>query len=179
MNLTFKSFGVCCALIVVASTCLAKPAMKPTGPIDVTYKHFEYSPKGLHLFGGVQMTSAQYFVNAGDILVEQATGKTKSMKRATATPLAGQQVSITYKDVEAMKSMKTLADRAVITPEPERPGGARIDLTGNVLVEMNAQGALDGPSKTTLESATILIGDGPDYPQIKGERGHMTLTPQF
>ncbi|MCW3061320.1 MAG: hypothetical protein JWQ02_3141 [Capsulimonas sp.] len=179
MKLTLKSIGVCCALLSVVAACFAKPATKPTGPIDVTCKHFEYSPTALHLYGGVHMISAQYVVNAGDILVEQATGQAKSMKRATATPLAGQQVSIAYKNVESMQSMKTLADKAVITPETTRPGGARIDLTGNVMLEMNAQGALDGPSKTTMESATILIGSGPEYPQIKGESGHMTLTPQF
>ena len=179
MKLNLRYFAVCCAVAGAASVCFAKPTVKPTGPITIDYKHFEYSPASLHLYGGVQLNSTQYVINAGDILVVQTPGSTKTFKSATATPLPGAQVSMKFEDVEAMKSMKALADKAVITPDPTRPGGARIDLTGNVLLEMNAQGALDGPSKTNLEKATILIGDGPTYPRIEGEHGHTTLTPQF
>ncbi|WP_125206072.1 hypothetical protein [Capsulimonas corticalis] len=179
MKFNLRSFGACCALAALATASFAATAAKPTGPISLDYKHLEYSPTGLHLYGGVEMKSAQYLVNAGDILVVQAAGAAKTIKSATATPLPGAQVSLVFQDVEAMKSMKALADKAVITPDPTRRGGARIDLTGNVQLEMNSQGALDGPSKTTLEKATILIGEGPTYPRIEGEHGHTTLTPQF
>ena len=159
LKLNLRYLGVCCALAVSAAACFGKPARKPTGPITIDYKHFEYSPAGLHLYGGVRLTSSQYLVSAGDVLVEQGAGA-HGVKRATATPLAGEQVSLTFQDVAAMKSMKALADKAVVIPDPSRPSGARIDLTGNVLLEMNAAGALDGPSKTTLEVGDDPVGRG-------------------
>jgi hypothetical protein len=187
--LSNKSFrvGILGVMLILSGglRVLAQSDQAGPGPVTLNYHQFEYRGGNLHVFGGVTMTSQNYNLTADSVTIllaaKQANVKSKPLFQkavAESKPNTDQKVNMSLNIVSKGEFVKLSANRAVITPEPTRPGGFKLELTGgvNMLVTYNA--GLAEPSPTTLSHLVVLLGKGPDYPVFQGDGpGQTILTP--
>ena len=146
--------------------------------------------------GRVRMTSKDYDLSCETLtfLSEKPKGKAggrPALVKVTAEPAAGAQVTADVRRPDSLppdapapdesrpsggQAFHVVADHVAYVPENTRPGGVRVNFTGHVRVTTTA-GFLSGPSVTTTDQATILLGQGDDYPQIETGPAHITATP--
>lgn len=150
------------------------------GKVDVDFQYGNLTPSLWHLTGRVKMTTEDYDLAGEDVKVYFAPGKTgaSGLKRATVdgSPAGGKQMVAHIRQPLQSQAYEIFADHAVYLPDLSRPGGGRMDFTGHVKVIADS-GFLAEPSVSTTEQATILMGQGNDYPQIITGPAHITLTP--
>jgi len=152
------------------------------GNVHLQYtKGGSYTPTRAQVSGQVRLTSENYDLSCETLTFVSDKPKGKAggrpaLSRATAKPAAGEQVVADVRRPLEGQTFHVLADQAVYVPEPSRPGGVRIDFTGHVKVVTNS-GFLAEPSVTTTDHATILLGQGDDYPQLETGPAQITATP--
>ena len=167
---------------------VAAPAQSPPqahvtlGATTVDAPHFKLVGTDAVLFGGVTVTSTNYDMKADEVKVfgvPAKSGSPAAVSKITAEgdPAHGTQVTGHFNQLDLGRTYTMQADHAVYVPDSSRPGGGRLDFTGHAKMTVRAPDALAGPSVTTAEHITVLLGQGADYPQIEGENGHMTFTP--
>ena len=151
------------------------------GKVDLTFDAATYNPELLHLMGHAKMTSENYDLYAADIKAytlpgskSGASGLQQAIAEGGAVP--GTQVIAHIRQPLQSEEFDAYSDRAVYTPDATRPSGGAIKFTGHVKV-ISKSGFLAEPSLSTFETATVLLGAGPDYPKIDTGAGHITLTP--
>ena len=150
------------------------------GKVDITFDAATDDPKLLHLMGHAKMTSDDYDLYAADIKAytlsggSGAAGLQQAVAEGGAVP--GTQVIAHIRQPLQSEEFDVYSDRAVYTPDMSRPSGGAIKFTGHVKV-ITKSGFLAEPSLSTFETATVLLGAGPDYPKIDTGAGHITLTP--
>jgi len=151
------------------------------GNVHLQYtKGGSYTPTRAQVSGQVRLTSENYDLSCETLTIVSDKPKGKSerpvLSRATAKPLPGAQIVADVRRPLEGETFHVLADQAVYLPEPSRPGGVRIDFTGHVKVVTNS-GFLAEPSVAITDHATILLGQGDDYPELKTGAGNITMTP--
>ena len=152
------------------------------GATTVDAPHFRLVGTDAVLTGGVTVTSTNYDMKAAEVKifgVPSRTGGPAAVAKITAEgdPAHGTQVTGHFDQPALNRTYTMQADHAVYVPDSSRPDGGGIDFTGHAKMTVRAPDALAGPSVTTAEHITVLLGQGADYPQIEGENGHMTFTP--
>lgn len=153
----------------------------PIGEVNITFDRAVYDPALLHLIGHAKITSDSYDLYAADIKAytapgdkASASGIQKAVAEGGASP--GTQVVAHIRQPLQNQSFEITADRAVYQPDASRPSGGEIKFTGHVKV-VTKSAFLAEPSVSTFETATVLLGAGPDYPKIDTGAGHIILTP--
>lgn len=150
------------------------------GTVDLVARSAQYQPGLLHLKGQVKMTSEDYDLAGEDVKVfsTQGAGGKPALKNAfvEGNLKAGQQVVAHIRQPLQGQAYEIFADHAVYAPDKSRPSGGRMDFTGHVKVIANS-GFLAEPSVTVTDHATILMGQGDDYPQVSTGFAHIVLTP--
>lgn len=157
------------------------------GKVDLTYStsgDFNTTTGYGRAVGRVTMTSEDY-----DLSCETLTFRSEKPKaggrpllaEVTAEPAAGAQVTADVRRPDVLhpsdgQTFHIVADHAAYVPDRSRLNGVKIDFTGHVKVTTTA-GFLSGPSVTTTDRATILLGKGDDYPQVETGPAHVTATP--
>jgi hypothetical protein len=164
-------------------------AKQKIGTMTLAYKGgMRYAGGTLDLFGGFTATSETIDLSGQTINISLVSKRSQkggpSIARATAVgdPDKGTQVTGRFVDTLRKQTILMSADKAVYVPEPDRPGGGRVDFTGHVKVVIIAPLSLAEPSETTTDHAVILLGTNdpdaePKYPQVETGPGHITLTP--
>ena len=79
-----------------------------------------------------------------------------SRRRGRGFRLAGDRANI-RRPLES-ETFEIYSDKAVYLPEPSRPSGGEMTFTGHVKV-ITKSGFFAGPSTSTVESATVLLGN--------------------
>lgn len=150
------------------------------GTIDIVAQSAQGQPGFLHLKGQVRMTSEDYDLAGEDVQVfsSQPAGGKSALKKAVieGNLKAGQQVVAHVRQPLQGQAYQIFADHAVYSPDASRPAGGRMEFTGHVKV-ITDSGFLAEPSVSTMDRATILIGQGDDYPQVSTGPTHIVLTP--
>lgn len=151
------------------------------GTVVFDARSAQYRPGLLHLSGQVKITSADYDLAGEDIKLfstQPSGGGKATLKNAVVEgdPAAGKQVVAHIRQPLQGQAYEIFADHAVYAPDNSRPGGGRMDFTGHVKVITNS-GFLAEPSVTNTDHATILMGQGDDYPQVLTGPAHIVLTP--
>ena len=157
------------------------------GKVDFKFqKPFHYTPTGGQFAGKVKMTSENYDLSCETLtfVMDQPKSKAKSsgfggaVRKVTAEgdSSAGTQVIADIRRPLESQAFHIVADLAVYTPDPTRPGGVTLKFTGHVVIT-TASGFLAEPSVTTTDYATLRLGTGEDYPQLETGPGHVTVTP--
>jgi hypothetical protein len=151
------------------------------GTVHIDFDKLSETPGLLHLLGHAKMTSDDYDLLAADIKVYSTPGSkggVSGVRQAVAEGGAapGSQVIAHIRQPLQSEDFEINADRAVYLPDYTRPSGGAMKFTGHVKV-ITKSGFLAEPSLSTFESATVLLGAGPDYPRIDTGPGHITLTP--
>lgn len=150
------------------------------GTVDLVAKSAQYRPGLVHLQGRVSITSEDYDLAGEDVKVystQPSSGKPMLKNAVVEGDLAaGRQVIAHIRQPLQGQAYKIFSDHAVYTPDNARPGGGRMDFTGHVKVIANS-GFLAEPSVTVTDHATILMGQGDDYPQIETGPAHIIITP--
>lgn len=151
------------------------------GTVDLVARSAQYQPGFLHFKGQVKMTSENYDLAGEDVKVfstQPPGGGGAVLKNAVVEGnlKAGQQVVAHIRQPLQGQAYEIFADHAVYTPDKSRPSGGRMDFTGHVKVIANS-GFLAEPSVTVTDHATILMGQGDDYPQVSTGPAHIVLTP--
>jgi len=148
------------------------------GTINVDFDKAVLNPALWHLTGHAKITSDDYDLVAADIKVTFAPG-TKSgvsgLREAVAVGGDAQVVAHIRQPLQSA-AYEVHSDRAVFLPDNSRPSGGILKFTGHVKV-ITKSGFLAGPSVSTTDTATILLGVGAAYPQVETGPGHLTLTP--
>lgn len=143
--------------------------------------------------GNAAFVSSAYELHAETLTVVLASGNTKSkstgkdnltlpVTRASAAAdlAAGKQVEGVVRQTATdggTREVHFLADHAVFVAEGSRPGGGRIDFTGHVQMTVTDPKLLTGPGTLTAEHMWVLLGTGPDYPQVQGGSGQAAFSP--
>lgn len=177
--------GCLCAVAAVHSARETSPEAAKTsslkvGTVNLDARSAQLQPGLLHLKGQVKMTSEDYDLAGEDVKVFSSLGAggKETLKNAVVEGnlKAGQQVVAHIRQPLQGQAYEIFADHAVYTPDASRPGGGRMDFTGHVKVISNS-GFLAEPSVSTTDHATILMGQGDDYPQVSTGPAHIVLTP--
>ena len=161
-----------------------KPASFSLGRVNLDYKKpAKYRPGFAQFAGKVRMTSDNYDLSCETLtfLFDKtrggAAGKTPLNKvDAEGDPAAGVQVVADVRRPLESQAYHVFADHAVYVPDKSRPNGVAMNFTGHVKV-ITTSGFLAGPSETTTDHATLLLGQGDDYPRLDTGPGHITFTP--
>ena len=157
------------------------------GKVDLTYSKsgvFNTTTGYARVAGRVTMTSQDYDLACETLTfrsVKPKSGGRPLLEKVTLEPAAGAQVTADVRRPDALnpsnsQTFHVAADHASYVPDRSRPSGVKVDFTGHVQVTTTS-GFLDGPSVTTTDRATILLGQGDDYPQIDTGPAHVTATP--
>ena len=161
-----------------------KPAAFSLGRVSLDYKKpATYRPGFAQFAGQVRMTSENYDLSCETLMFlfdktkGNAAGKTPLNKvDAEGDPAAGVQVIADVRRPLESQAYHIFADHAVYVPDKSRPNGITMSFTGHVKV-ITTSGFLAGPSETTTDHATLLLGQGDDYPRLDTGPGHITFTP--
>lgn len=161
-----------------------KPAAFSLGRVNLDYKKpAQYRPGFAQFAGQVRMTSDNYDLSCETLtfLFDKAkggaAGKTPLNKvDAEGNPAAGVQVIADVRRPLESQAYHIFADHAVYVPDKSRPNGVTMNFTGHVKV-VTTSGFLAEPSVTTTDHATLLLGQGDDYPRLDTGPGHITFTP--
>ncbi len=159
----------------------AKVGTAKIGTVNVDFDKAVLNPQLWHLTGHAKITSENYDMTAADIKVLFTRGaKTNVSDLREAVAVGGaapeSQVVAHIRQPLQSESYTIHADRAVYQPDVSRPSGGTLKFTGHVQV-ITKSGFLAGPSVTTTDAATIVLGVGADYPQVDTGPGHITGTP--
>lgn len=160
------------------------------GKVDLTTGKSDLSPTQSQLSDKVRLTSENYDLSCETLTLTSERPKDKNGKfgrpllnRATARPAPGAQVIADIRRSDALhpensQSYHILADLAVYKADDSRPSGVEVDFVGHVRVETNA-GFLSGPSVTTTDHATVLLGrsDDDEFPRVETGPAHIVATP--
>ncbi len=151
------------------------------GPVDIKFDRADANPSLVHLIGHARVTSDDYDFYAADIkLIGAPAGKAKSPGLGEAVAeggaMPGTQVIAHIRRPLDSVAFEIYSDRAVYRRDLSRPSGGVLTFTGQVKV-ITKSGFLAVPSVTTTDKAEILLGAGPDYPQLQSGPGHISLTP--
>ena len=182
-----------CSLVLAALPALPAgqaapaPSSVPQGPITVHWrKGFDYAGSKLRLVGDVVVTGTTYDLNAQTVTLTfppsgPGNSGTSSVTEAVAVgdPATGTQVTGRFVQAAQNQTVHLQADKAIYHPDASRPEGGRIDFTGHVRLTFESPTHLAEPAPMDVEQPglTVLLGMGPDYPQIDGSGGTLTLTP--
>ena len=161
-----------------------KPAAFSLGRVNLDYKKpATYKPGFAQFAGQVRMTSENYDLSCETLtfLFDKtrggAAGKTPLNKvDAEGDPAAGVQVVADIRRPLESQAYHVFADHAVYVPDKSRPNGVAMNFTGHVKV-VTTSGFLAEPSVTTTDHATLLLGQGEEYPRLETGPGHITFTP--
>jgi len=157
------------------------------GKVDLTYStsgDFNTTTGYGRAIGRVTMTSEDYDLSCETLTFRSEkprAGGRPLLAKVTADPAAGGQVTADVRRPDALnpsngQTFHIVADHAAYVPDRSRPNGVKIDFTGHVKVTTTS-GFLSGPSVTTTDRATILLGQGDDYPSVSTGPAHLTATP--
>lgn len=150
------------------------------GTVFLDAQSAHYQPGLAHLKGRVKITSDDYDLAGEDVKVFTtlpSRGKPMLKNAVVEGDLAaGRQVIAHIRQPLQGQAYEIFSDHAVYVPDKSRPGGGRMDFTGHVKVIANS-GFLAEPSVTVTDHATILMGQGDDYPQIATGPAHIVITP--
>ncbi len=151
------------------------------GTVNVDFDKATLNPGLWHLMGHAKITSDNYDLTAADIKVTFTPGAkagASGLREAVAVggAVPGAQVVAHVRQPLQSASYEIHSDRAVFLPDTSRPSGGTLKFTGHVQV-ITKSGFLAGPSVSTTDTATILLGAGAVYPQVETGPGHITLTP--
>lgn len=169
------------AALLPADAQSAGPPKASLGTVQASWDKLTETPGLLHLMGHARITSADYDFYAADIKVTSTPGAktgTSGIKEAVAVGGAAPETQVVAHIRQPLQSTSYTinADRAVYQPDLSRPSGGFLKFTGHVKV-ITKSGFLAEPSVSTTDTATILLGVGPDYPAFSAGQGHSTLTP--
>lgn len=150
------------------------------GRIEGDVQYSKLTPDLWHFAGHIKITSQEYDLAAEDIKVFFLPGKAGTPDRATADggPATGGQVDVHIRRPLESQAYEIKSDHAVYRPDSTRSNGGKMVFTGHVTVITNS-GFLAEPSVSTFDTkpVTVLLGQGPDYPQLETGPGHIVLTP--
>ncbi len=132
--------------------------------------------------GGVTVKSPDYDMKAETVTVTGAPGAaggqpTLSQVVAVGDPARGLRVVGGFRQAGTDRSYRIVADRAVYVPDPSRPGGGTLDLTGHPVLTVLMPSALAAPAPIIADHLIVRLGRGPDYPQLDGTGGQATFVP--
>lgn len=151
------------------------------GTVDIHADNTVLTRAFTHLMGHAKITSDNYDFYAADIKVYSVpaskagpSGVQRAVAEGGAVP--GSQVVAHTRQPLQGTAYEIYSDRAVYTPDKSRPSGGVIKFTGHVKV-ITKSGFLAGPSVSTFEYATVVLGAGPEYPQVETGTAHIILTP--
>jgi hypothetical protein len=178
----FKNGIVVLALFALAAGAVfaaADTGSASLGQITVDYGGFSASRSEIDFVNGVTAVSDQYNLASETLAITLPKGKSPGsmpFEKAVALGSATAQVHIKLDDTVNGRSYDIMSDKAVLTPDPSRPRGASLVMTGNVVVKIRTA-AFAEPSLTTVLKMTVLLGPSPDYPLLEAEHGHTTIVP--
>ena len=151
------------------------------GPVNLSWTlPGDFSDDKLNLRGIVHMTSTSYDLQARSVVaIFNKSNNGLEIAKATATgdPAKNVQVIGRFEAPEQGRTYLIDGDQAVYVPDASRKGGGRIDFTGNVAVTLQSPKDLSGPGIMKTDKATVLVGAGPEYPQVQFGAGTLTFTP--
>jgi hypothetical protein len=178
------------AFLIIAGGAADKPA-NDVGMIHFHGPWVRYSPTGIDLHNGFTITSTQYDASGEKAHVTLDKEGTYTKIEVWGDPTTNTQLSATFKDVtngesapaspnaaqSGVTTMQFFADHAVLVPDDTRPDGQKATFTGNVHMKVYSAD-LAGPSVATMDSAVVLLGDKPDYPQVEADNVDGTAEPK-
>ena len=148
------------------------------GTVNVDFDKAVLNPALWHLTGHAKITADDYDLVAADIKVVFASGAKPGASGLREAVAVGRDTQVVAHIRQPLQSAayEVHSDRAVFQPDTSRPSGGVLKFTGHVKV-ITKSGFLAGPSVSTTDTATILLGVGAAYPSVETGPGHITLTP--
>jgi hypothetical protein len=134
---------------------------------------------GAQLFGGVTVKAPTYDLAAQTVTIYGVPGTQTTVSKVVALgdPAHDRRVIGHFHQNGTDRIYDMVADQAVYVPDNSRPGGGSIDLTGHPVLTVHMPDSLAVPAPIVADHIVVLLGDGPDYPQIDGTNGQATFVP--
>jgi len=169
-------------LPVISSPAHAAAGASDVGLTKLHAAHLELKGKTVHLWGGITGNATDYSFEADELTGDLSATAGKGSSVFTHAVFTGSadkhtQVIAKVRSVEQGYTQEIHADKGVYDVDPSGKTDGTMVFTGHVTMISKSSAILAAPGTTTFGRLKLVLGKGPDYPQIQGDSVDATFIP--